>query len=226
MPAADIQAVLCDLDGTLVDSVPDLTLAINAVLAELNQRPQTEQTIRDWVGNGAERLLERAVTGTLDGHLPTAALTRIKPRFLHYYRQYLCVRSRLYPGVAETLAALSDVGIGLACVTNKPSAFVQPLLEQLGIAAYFRAVIGADDAPRKPAPEPLWFAAGRLGVPIQQCLMVGDSGNDVSAARAAGCRVIAVSYGYNHGHDIHAEGADAVIDVFSDLPAQLGEVPA
>lgn len=225
MPA-EPRALLCDLDGTLVDSVPDLTLAVNGVLAELGRPAQAEQAVREWVGNGFERLLERALTGTFDGRLPDAEIAPIKSRFLHYYERYLCVRSRLYPGVRETVATLRASDINLACVTNKPSAFVQPLLEQLKLAEHFSVTVGAGDAPRKPAPEPLWLAAERLGLPIEQCLMVGDSVNDIRAARSAGCPVIAVSYGYNHGHDIHSEGADAVIDAFSELPARLHEVPA
>ncbi len=223
---AEPRALLCDLDGTLVDSVPDLTLAINGVLGELGQPPRSEQVIREWVGNGAERLLERALTGSLEGRLAEAELIAIKRRFLHYYERYLCVRSVVYPGVRETLATLSTHGIRIACVTNKPSAFVRPLLEQLALAEYLPVTIGADDAPKKPAPEPLWLAAARLGVRIEQCVMVGDSITDVRAARAAGCPVIAVSYGYNHGHDIHDEGADTVIDAFSQLPAQFAGVPA
>ncbi len=224
MRLAEIRAVLFDLDGTLVDSAPDLASAVNRTLAELDRPPYPLDTIRDWVGNGADRLLERALSGSFEGRVEAEWLAEVRPRFLYHYEQLLCVDSVLYPGVLQGLEALSRAGLALGCVTNKPSRFTRPLLEQLGIADYFGAVIGGEDAPRKkPDPAPLALAAAHLGVALRDCLMVGDSINDIQAARAAACPVIAVPYGYNHGRDIRDARPDAVIDTLAQLPVLLRE---
>jgi phosphoglycolate phosphatase len=199
-------------------------VAVNATLAELDRPPYPIDTIRDWVGNGADRLLERALSGHFDGRIPPEELAAIRPRFLHHYERYLCVDSTLYPGVAEGLETLRRIGLRMACVTNKPSRFIGPLLERLNIADCFGAMIGGDDAPRKkPDPAPLRLAAERLDVRMTHCLMVGDSVNDIEAARAAGCPVVAVPYGYNHGQDIREAHPDAVIDSLARLPLLLRE---
>ena len=224
MPPAEIRAVLFDLDGTLVDSAPDLAAAVNATLAELGRAPVPVDTVRDWVGNGADRLLERALSGRADGTVPAAELAAVRPLFLRHYERLLCVDSVLYPGVSEGLAGLREQGLALGCVTNKPSRFTLPLLEQLGIAGHFGALVGGDDVVRKkPAPDALQEAARRLGVACDDCLMVGDSVNDIEAARAAGCPVVAVPYGYNHGRDIRSAGPDAVIESLAVLPRRLRE---
>ena len=218
----DIHAVLFDLDGTLVDSVPDLAHAVNAVLSDYGRATVNVNAVRQWVGNGADRLLERAFTGDFHGCLPAAELDRIRPQFMRYYDQGLCVGSQLYPGVVDGVKAVYALGLAVGCVTNKPSRFARPLLEQLDIAAYFTAIVGGDDAPqKKPHPAPLLLAAERLRVAPAQCLMVGDSQHDVAAARAAGCPVIAVPYGYNHGEDIRAAQPDGVIDSLAQLAALL-----
>jgi phosphoglycolate phosphatase len=224
MRLTEIRAVLLDLDGTLVDSAPDLAVAVNATLAELDRPPHSVDTIRDWVGNGADRLLERALSGHFDGRLPPDQLAALRPRFLYHYEQRLCVDSTLYPGVAEGLEMLRHAGLRLACVTNKPSRFIRPLLERLNIADRFGAMVGGDDAPRKkPDPAPLRLAAERLDVGVTHCLMVGDSVNDIEAARAADCPVVVVPYGYNHGQDIREAHPDAVIDSLTRLPPLLRE---
>jgi len=218
----DVRGVLFDLDGTLVDSAPDLAQAINAVLADLGRTAVSLSAVRQWVGNGADRLLERALTGELNGRLPAAELEAIRPQFVRYYGQALCVGSRLYPGVLDGVKAVYALGLSVGCVTNKPSRFARPLLDQLGIGTYFTAVVGGDDAPhKKPHPAPLLLATERLGLRPEQCLMVGDSQHDVAAARAAGCPVIAVPYGYNHGQDIRAAQPDSVIDSLAQLAALL-----
>ncbi len=217
-----VQGVLFDLDGTLVDSAPDLAQAVNAVLADLGRAAVSLNAIRQWVGNGADRLIERALTGDLNGRLPVAELEAIRPQFVRYYGQTLCVGSQLYPGVLEGVKAVYALGLPIGCVTNKPSRFARPLLDQLGIGAYFTTVVGGDDASqKKPDPAPLLLAIERLGFQPEQCLMVGDSQHDVAAARAAGCPVIAVPYGYNHGQDIRAAQPDSVIDSLTQLAALL-----
>lgn len=220
----EIRAVLFDLDGTLVDSAPDLATAVNALLAELGRPSVSLDEVRSWVGNGADRLLERALSGSLDGSVPDTELDTARPRFLYHYERLLCVDSVLYPGVANGLRALHAAGLPLGCVTNKPSRFTRPLLERLDIADCFGAVVGGDDAPRKkPDPAPLLMATEQLGVDPRHCLMVGDSEHDIAAARAAGCPVIAVPYGYNHGRDIREAHPDAVIVSLAELPLLLRE---
>ncbi len=214
--------VLIDLDGTLVDSVPDLAECIDAMLIQLGRPPQGEAQIRCWVGNGVERLVRRALVGQLEGEPDEAELQRALPIFLELYAAHTCKRSRLYPGVREGLDFLRSAGYPLGCVTNKAARFTEPLLNQLGIAEYFGIVISGDTLPRcKPDPLPLLHAAQHFGVAPQESLMIGDSISDVQAARAAGFAIICVSYGYNHGQDIRTAQPDAVIDSFTELPNLL-----
>ncbi|MFO1349234.1 MAG: phosphoglycolate phosphatase [Gammaproteobacteria bacterium] len=217
----DIRAILFDLDGTLVDSAPDLAVAVNAMLAALGLPARSEADVRRWVGNGAEVLIRRALSGSMDGAASAGLVAAAQPLFQAAYGDKLCVHSRVYPGVVESLEALTRLRLPLACVTNKPSAFTLPLLRTLGIADYFQCVIGGDEAPKKPAPDALLIAARRLGVDIGWTLMVGDSANDVRAARNAGCPVVCVPYGYNHGLDIRGAHPDAVIGSLADLPPLL-----
>jgi len=218
----EVAAVLCDLDGTLVDSAPDLAVAVDATLQDLDMTPRGEAAVRNWVGNGAERLLHRALTNDDHGEADPDLLARAKERFWEHYHQNLCVHSRLYPEVAEGLRELARRGYRLGCVTNKPAAFTHPLLAGLGVAEFFPVVLGGDSVPnKKPAPDMLLEAATQLGVSIQQTLLVGDSITDVRTARNAGCPVVCVPYGYNHGQPIHDAGADAVIDALTALPELL-----
>ena len=216
--------IVIDLDGTLVDSAPDLAFSIDRMLESLGLPARGEDRVRLWVGNGAERLVQRALTGSMDG-LPDAALfERAFPIFMEVYARNTSGRSRLYPGVLEGLGQLVAAGYHLACVTNKPERFTRPLLEALGLVSYFGVVVAGDTLPRKkPDPLPLQHAAGHFGASAPQSLMVGDSVSDVRAARAAGWDVVCVSYGYNHGTDIRAAGPDAVIDTLTQLPGLLAE---
>ena len=209
-------AVLFDLDGTLVDSAPDITTAIDATLVALGQAPTGEALVRLWVGNGATRLLERALRHA--GIADNARLEAARDLFFEHYAAHLADRSRLYDGVAPALEQLHASGLMLAVCTNKPARFVRPLLEGMRIDRYFSAVLGGDElAQRKPHPAPLLHLAGTLRVAPGRCLMVGDSRNDVEAARAAGMPVIAVSYGYNHGDDVRDCAPDAVVDSLLEL---------
>lgn len=214
---AACQWILLDLDGTLVDSVPDLHHAMQQALA-LQQRPAvTLDQIRHWVGRGAADLC-RSVLLSQDKAVDTAQHQQLLQDFLSRYQQQVCVASQLYPHAAECLAQLRQQGKHLACVTNKPYAPAQALLEQLGIAHYFAVVVGGDSLPqRKPAPEPLWHAIHQLRADPQQTVMIGDSAHDVSAARAAGIACIAVSYGYNHGEPIADSQPDVIIDDLAQL---------
>lgn len=214
--------VLIDVDGTLVDSVPDLGYCVNVMMRELNMAQYDEIKIREWVGNGVERLVCRALTGQLDGEPESGLFDRAYPLFTACYAENVCKHSRLYPGVREGLDKLRGHELAVGCVTNKATRFTTPLLKYLGIYDDFAIVICGDTLERKkPDPAPLFYAAEQTGVRPENCLMVGDSVNDVSAARAAGFQVACVPYGYNHGNDIRDASPDAVIDTLAELDTLL-----
>ena len=220
----NITALFFDLDGTLVDSVPDLTAALNVMLRQCDLPPRAEAQVRTWVGNGMDNLIRRALVGGMDGsRVDPQLFARAKPLYRAAYAEHISVYSAIYPGVHDGLIQLQAAGFSMACVTNKPAQFAQPLLDRLGLRTFFAAVVGGECVPKpKPAPDSLMLCAERLGVPINQGLMVGDSLNDVGAARNAGCPVVCVPYGYNHGHDIRDAQPDRVIDSIVELPALLG----
>jgi phosphoglycolate phosphatase len=214
--------ILIDLDGTLVDSVPDLAYCIDAMMERLGRPPRGEAAVRNWVGNGVERLVHRALTGQLEGEADAADFERAVPIFLELYRVNTSGRSHLYPGVRDGLDYLRSAGYPLGCVTNKPARFTEPLLRALGLRDYFGIVVSGDTLPRrKPDPLPLLHAAEHFGVKPGDALMVGDSMSDVKAARAAGFAIVCVSYGYNHGSDIRTANPDAVMDSLIEIRAVL-----
>lgn len=221
-----VAALFFDLDGTLVDSVPDLTAAVNAMLRRLDLPERTEAQVRTWVGNGMNNLIHRALTGDMTGQADPELFARARPLYKAAYAEHISVYSSLYPGVVEGLIELRATGLPMACVTNKSAEFALPLLDRLSIGHFFATVVGGECVPNpKPAPDALLLCAERLGIPIHQGLMVGDSRNDVGAARNAGCPVVCVPYGYNHGYDIRDAQPDAVIASLADLPALLRERP-
>ncbi len=216
------EMVLVDVDGTLVDSVPDLAWCVDEMMRRLGLPPHGEARVRDWVGNGVERLVRRALIGRLEGEPDEALFQRAYPVFLELYRENTSKRSVLYPGVEEGLDYLQRKGLRLGCVTNKAAEFTEPLLEALGIRDRFEIVVSGDTLPRKkPDPLPLLHAAERLGVTPGTSMMLGDSVSDVKAARAAGFQIVCMSYGYNHGQDIREVKPDAVIDSMAELPQLL-----
>lgn len=213
--------VMFDLDGTLVDSALDLTAAVDNMLQALGRAPAGEARVRQWVGNGAPVLVRRALTGELD---PTdeaigAELFQVAfDLFLAAYSQSNGRYSRLYPGVESLLTHLRQAGVPMAVVTNKPIAFTTPLLKALQIDHYFDQVLGGDSLPvKKPDPLPLLTVLEGFGCAPARGLMLGDSRNDVDAARAAGCPVICVSYGYNHGEPVQRCAPDRVVDSLAEL---------
>ena len=210
--------VMFDLDGTLIDSVPDLAAAVDRMLVELGRAPAGVEKVRDWVGNGARALVRRALAGGLDhAAVGEAETEEALARFLDIYADCHHLTA-LYPGVHELLEALSTAAVELAVVTNKPERFVAPLLEQVGLGGYFRWIIGGDTLPQqKPDPAALLQVMRLAGVEAAQSLFIGDSRNDVLAARAAGVPCIAVSYGYNHGRQIAEEEPSLVVDSLAEL---------
>jgi phosphoglycolate phosphatase len=214
--------VLIDVDGTLVDSVPDLAYCIDETMRRLGREPWGERRVRDWVGNGVERLVKRALIGSLEGEPDDAAFAEAFPVFLELYSINTSKRSHLYAGVREGIDYLKSAGYPLGCVTNKAARFTEPLLRDLGVYSDFSLVISGDTLSRsKPDPAPLLHAARFFGVEPGDALMIGDSVNDVAAARAAGFAIVCVSYGYNHGQDIRLVRPDAVIDSLAEIRAIL-----
>ena len=212
------QLVMFDLDGTLVDSVPDLAAAVDRVLIELGRVPAGVEQVRDWVGNGARVLVRRALAGGIEhSAVGDAQADAALARFLDIYADCHQLTTR-YPGVRELLDALSCAGVELAVVTNKPERFVAPLLEQVGLGGDFRWIIGGDTLPQqKPDPAALLQVMRLAGVTKAQSLFVGDSRSDVLAARAAGVCCVAVSYGYNHGRPIAEEQPNRVVANLTEL---------
>lgn len=214
--------ILIDLDGTLVDSVPDLAYCVDAMLARLGRPPQGEAKVRNWVGNGVERLVRRALIGQLEGEPKEADFQLAYPLFLELYRDNTSQRSQLFPGVRDGLDWLQAAGYRLGCVTNKAAQFTEPLLRDLGVRDFFEIVISGDTLPRsKPDPLPLLHAAAHFGAEPAAALMIGDSISDVKAARAAGFTIFCVSYGYNHGQDIRDYHPDAVLDSLTEVQGLL-----
>ncbi len=214
--------VLLDLDGTLVDTAPDLAEAANHVLATLGRPAVDMPVIRGFIGNGVRELVRRALA--IQGEPSEAEVDAAMPVFSAYYGKHLQKHSRVYPGVQETLESLGRQGRLLVCITNKAARFTEPLLENLGLRGYFDLVLSGDTLPKKkPDPLPLRHAAGHFGLDVAQGLLVGDSVNDTQAARAAGMPVVCVSYGYRGEMPVENLAADAVIDSMGELLGLLAE---
>ena len=217
------EMVLIDVDGTLVDSVPDLAYCVDEMMKALDMPTHGEAKVRNWVGNGVERLTRRALIGQLDGEPDEALFEKAYPIFLDLYAENTSKRSCLYPGVEEGLAYLEKEGYKLGCVTNKASQFTIPLLKDLGAHDHFEIIICGDTLEKKkPDPMPLLHAAEFFAVQPENAMMLGDSISDVKASRAAGFQIVCMSYGYNHGDDIRDASPDAVIDSMAELPGILG----
>ncbi|HHJ4328346.1 TPA: phosphoglycolate phosphatase [Klebsiella pneumoniae] len=210
--------VMFDLDGTLIDSIDGLAGAVNSMLQQCRRAPVAVEQVRMWVGNGAPVLVRRALAGQLDhAAVDDAAASEALALFYDAYAG-AHASSSLYPGVNPTLGWLRSQGVELALISNKPERFVGPLLDDLKIGHYFRWVIGGDTLPQqKPDPAALLFVMRMAGVSASEALFVGDSRNDVLAARAAGVPCAAMSYGYNHGRPIAEERPQAVLDDLLEL---------
>lgn len=212
------EMVLIDVDGTLVDSVPDLAFCVDEMLKQLDMPVRGEASVRHWVGNGVERLVKRGLLNDLNGEPDEGLYNKALPIFRALYAENTSKRSCLYDGVSEALDYLSTTGVKIGCVTNKASEFTLPLLKDLGISDYFTTVLCGDMVEhKKPHPQPLLLSAEKLGVSAENSLMIGDSMSDVKAARAAGFPIVCMSYGYNHGEDIRDYNPDAVIDSMAEI---------
>ena len=210
--------VMFDLDGTLVDSVPDLAAAVDKTLLVLGQPAAGLEQVRNWVGNGARVLVRRALAGSLEhAEIDDADAEQALQLFMQAYAENHAL-TRVYPGVRQTLDWLREQQVELAIVTNKPEQFIAPLLDEKGLGGYFRWIIGGDTLPQqKPDPAALLHVMQLARVDADQALFVGDSRNDVLAARAAGVRCVALSYGYNHGRPIAEENPAQVLDNLAGL---------
>jgi phosphoglycolate phosphatase len=226
MPASqfrDVRAAIIDLDGTMLDTVPDFHIALNRMRAEFDLAPISEECIKLLVGKGSENLIRAVLALDYDAATVEA---RFEQAMASYQRHYLSINgdfSTLYPDVLTGLAALKAAGLRLACVTNKPIAFALPLLKQKGLVDYFDIVYGGDSlARKKPDPLPLLQVCRDFSLEARQVVAIGDSSNDAQAARAAGCPVLTVPYGYNHGHSIHDTDSDGIVDTLLEAATFIG----
>jgi len=220
------KAVLFDLDGTLLDTAPDLAAAANAMLAERGFAPLAPETVRNFIGQGVGPLVWRclntaAATAPEDGPFDEALEC-----FGAHYARLNGGAARPFPGVVEGLERMRQAELRLACVTNKAMRFTQPLLEKTDLARFFDAIVTSDDVThRKPHPEPFLLACGRLGAAPSATIVIGDSANDAQGARAAGCRVLLVPYGYREGRELREIECDGVVASLVHAAESLTQSP-
>ncbi len=216
----DVDAVLFDLDGTLLDTVDDLHEAANRMLAELGRPLRTREEIRNFVGKGIPKLVERCLA---DPDVSAADFDAAVEVFRTHYRETNGSKSAPYDTVRETLDALKASGVSMGVVTNKAQDFAVPLLEATGLADYFGAVVCGGMLPnKKPAPDMLLHACELLSVGKERAIMVGDSGNDALCAQAAGVPVLLMTYGYTEGVPVDTINCDGLLSKFAELPPLLG----
>ena len=216
-----VRAAIVDLDGTLVDTLGDFSVALNAMLGKLGFGSVEQHEVEPLVGRGSEHLIRSVLS-----HVG-APLSLYDEAWDTYQAHYLSINgqhSQLYPGAIEGVKLLKDAGLRLACLTNKPTNFAVPLLEAKGLAPYFDFVFGGDAFERKkPDPLPLLKTCEALGTAPAQTLVIGDSSNDAAAARAAGCPVLLVTYGYNHGEPVRAVDCDGFLDSIADIGERIAD---
>jgi phosphoglycolate phosphatase len=219
---AAVQGVIFDLDGTMVDTAPDFELAVNAMRADYGLAPLPLHQVTDCIGKGSEHLVRATLAPGMDPLRLDGELTNALRAYQRHYQAINGKLARPFPEVFRGLARLQDAGLALACVTNKPYALAMGLLEKTGLAPYFSLVYGGDSLPfKKPDPLPIREVCRVWALMPDQVLMVGDSSNDVAAARAAGCLALTVPYGYNHGQPIAEAGADRMVDNLAQVASLL-----
>ncbi|MBY0474628.1 MAG: phosphoglycolate phosphatase [Nitrosomonas sp.] len=212
-----IKVIMIDLDGTLLDTAEDLALSANLMLKDLGMPEQSTATIRSYIGKGIQKLVKRTLTGQLDAEPDAALFAKALPIYEQHYANNLSVNTRPYPGVVEGIQALQQAGYKLACITNKAEAFTIPLLHATGLFEKFEIVLSGDSLPKKkPDPMPLIHICKHFDAQPHEVLLIGDSLNDAIAARAAGCPVFCVPYGYNEGRDVYELDCDAIVETLLD----------
>ncbi len=216
----NVKAVLIDLDGTLLDTIADLASAANLVRTEFSLPELPLERIASFVGKGADVLVHRAMTDSADGQLAETEFAVARATFDRHYTRENGRSAKPYAGVLAGLTAMKSAGLRLACVTNKPQVFTDPLLKRQEMDGFFELVVGGDALPRKkPDPLPLLHIAERFGLLPAECLMIGDSINDAQAARAAKMPVLLVPYGYNEGHDVAQLDSDGIVSSLEQAAA-------
>lgn len=212
-----VRAAIIDLDGTMVDTAPDFQVAINRMREELHLAPLALDTIIDFVGKGSENLMRRVLGVDFEAGEVERRFELALQRYQHHYLQINGDHSELYAGVLDGLLAMKKGGVRLACVTNKPIAFARPLLEKKGLIDLFEVIYGGDSlAHKKPHPLPMLTVCNDFDLTPDQVVAIGDSSNDSEAARAAGCRVLTVPYGYNHGQPVQTIDTDGIVESLLD----------
>ncbi|MDP2804355.1 MAG: phosphoglycolate phosphatase [Gallionellaceae bacterium] len=218
-PPLNIAAIVIDLDGTLLHTAPELAESANRMLRDMGRAPVSQDLLMSYIGNGIHWLVKRALTGDMHAEPDNALFDKARPIFEKHYTELAC-DSKPFQNVVKGLDAMKAAGYRLGCITNKVMRYTDPILQRSGLAPYFEIVLAGDTLPeKKPHPMPLLHSAKFFGVPIEQLLLVGDSLSDMQAARAAGCPIICVPYGYNHGEPVETLNVDAVIaDLSGVLP--------
>ena len=211
-PLKDIQVVILDLDGTMIDSVPDLDVALNGMLHELTLPPVDGAAVRMFVGRGTQNLVRSTLSVHLQPDEVEKTMDIAMTLFYKYYRIVNGEHSTVFPGVKDGLKAMREKQLHIACVTNKPSIFTEPLLAKNDLYSYFNLIYCSDTfLVKKPDPFPMQMACKKFGFPLHQAVAIGDSINDAQAARAAGCSLFMVPYGYNYGKPVEEMHPDAVV---------------
>jgi phosphoglycolate phosphatase len=221
-----VRAVALDLDGTLLDTAADIAAAVDATLAALDLAPVGPAAVRGFIGEGVAHLLRSALARSAGVEPAPEAVDRAREVFDREYLAGLARQTALYPGAGEGLIALRAAGFPIACVTNKPERFTLPLLRQLRLESYFALVVSGDTLPvKKPDPGQLLHVSDRLGAPPERLLLIGDSTHDLRAARAAGCPVFCVTYGYTPDPAALARQADAALTSLLDVIGRIALMP-
>lgn len=208
---------MIDLDGTLMHTAPEIARAVNRMLSALAKPAIDEKQIEAFIGEGAQILMKRCLIGQLDGEPDMAEFAKAEQLFFEYYAK-IVTESKPYPQVVESLQALQSAGYRLACVTNKPDRFTVPLLAASDLLQYFELVVSGDTlAKKKPEPDQIFYICEKLGVSLDEVVLIGDSKTDIAAARNAGCYIFTVPYGYNQGREIAANSVDAKINNITEI---------
>jgi len=217
-----IKAVVIDLDGTLLDTAPDLADAAIAMAEELGLPAIDLATVKTYIGNGVSRLVKRVLTRVMDAEPDAELFGRALPSYEKHYAAHVSRKSQVFPGVREGIEALKQAGLHVACITNKAEKFTVPLLKDTGLFDCFELILSGDTLPKKkPDPMPLLYACKHFGITPKDLLLIGDSLNDAQAARAAACHVFVVPYGYNRGRDVRELDVDAIVPTLLDAAKKL-----